>query len=272
MARTIQSRSAGASIGVLLIASLFAVAAFGQNAAAPTNPRSPVPAPYSPECQSGGNEIDLQTPLPYVVAALQKRKAMRILAIGPSARWRSGGSSSQIEIMLKQILLGFEITMINRGVSGELAAHAATRIKTEVALNDPDLVLWPVGTNDALSYIPLDELQQTVEETVRWLKAHNVDVVLVGLQYVDSMAQDDHYKAVRDMLRTVAAKENVMIIRRYEAMQFIAATQKTGGGFVPDEFDRTEAGYNCLAQYVASAITLGTFGREMDQRRRSPTQ
>ena len=46
-----------------------------------------------------------------------------------------------------------------------------------------------------------------------------------------------------------------MIIRRYEAMQFIAAAQEAGGGFGPDEFERTEAGYNCLAQYLASAIT-----------------
>ena len=57
-----------------------------------------------------------------------------------------------------------------------------------------------------------------------------------------------------------------MIIRRYEAMQFIAAAQQAGGGFGPDEFERTEAGYNCLAQYLASAITLGAFGKGMSRR------
>ncbi len=29
---------------------------------------------------------------------------------------------------------------------------------------------------------------------------------------------------------------------------------------MPDEFERTEAGYICLAQYMARAITLGIFG------------
>ena len=69
-----------------------------------------------------------------------------------------------------------------------------------------------------------------------------------------------------------------MIIRRYEAMQFIAAAQQAGGGFGQDEFERTEAGYNCLAQYLASAITLGAFGKGMSgarcghRRRSQPEQ
>ena len=75
-----------------------------------------------------------------------------------------------------------------------------------------------------------------------------------------------NYYRVREMLREIAAKENVMIIRRYEAMQFIAAAQEAGGGFGPDEFERTEAGYNCLAQYLASAITVGAFGKGMSGR------
>src|SRR6185503_15485448 len=151
----------------------------------------------------------------------------------------------------------------NRGVSGELAAQAATRVKNEVALQDPDLVWWQVGTNDALAYVPLDELQATIVDNIRWLKEHKVDVVLVGLQYVDRMAQDDHYRAVRELLRKIAAKENVMIVRRYEAQRLLAQAEASGGGLVPDEFQRNEAGYACLSQYMARAITLGIFGRAL---------
>jgi lysophospholipase L1-like esterase len=163
--------------------------------------------------------------------------------------------------MLKQAFKGVDIVIINRGVSGELAANAALRIKNEVALSNPDLVIWQVGTNDALAFVPLDELAYSVQKTIRWLKEHNVDVVLAGLQYVDRVSQDDNYYRGRELLREIAAKENVMIIRRYEAMQFIAAAQEAGGGQGPDEFERTEAGYNCLAQYLAAAITVGAFGK-----------
>jgi acyl-CoA thioesterase-1 len=273
MARTGQVKKLGAAVAGLLTISLIAGAVFGEGTttpapAAPAAPTIavPVPAPYSPECQGGSTEIVVESPLPNVAAALQKRRTVRILAIGNSAGRRHGGYTRQIERILKQVVKGADVVIINRGVSGELAANAALRIKNEVAMASPDLVIWQVGTDDALAFVPLDEFAETVRSTIRWLKEHQVDVVLAGLQYVDRVAQDDNYYRLRELLREIAAKEHVMIIRRYEAMQFIAAAQTAGGGFGQDEFERTEAGYNCLAQYLASAITLGAFGKGMSGR------
>ena len=225
----------------------------------------PVAAPYSRDCQIGSTAIVEESPLPHVAAALQSRKQLKILAIGasPVLSRRVHGAGVTIRQLLLKSVEGLDVVMINRGVSGELSAQAAQRIKNEVALTEPDLVLWQVGTNDALAYVPLDEFETTVVDTLSWLKEHKVDVVLVGLQYVDQMALDDHYKAVRDLLRKLAAKENIMIVRRYEAQQFLARAESGGGGLVPDEFQRTEAGYVCLAQYMARAITLGIFGHRL---------
>jgi hypothetical protein len=83
------------------------------------------------------------------------------------------------------------------------------------------------------------------------------------LQYVKGMAQDSHYAAVRELMRRIAVEERVLIVRRYEAMQLVDQAGRPGGDFVPDEFERTEAGYSCLAQYVARTITLGAFGKDM---------
>lgn len=227
-----------------------------------------MPAPFSNDCQVGSaTSIAEESPLPNVAAALQKRKQVRILAIGASSlasrRTARGGYTDQIRQILQDAIKGLDVVMINRGVSGELSAQAAPRIKNEVALTEPDLVLWQVGTNDALSYVSLDEIENSIVDTIRWLKEHKVDVVLVGLQYVDRMAQDDHYRAVRELMRKVAAKENIMIVRRYEAQRLLLQAEASGGGLVPDEFQRTEAGYACLSQYMARAITLGIFGRAL---------
>jgi lysophospholipase L1-like esterase len=250
-----------ARFGLALALLTGAGAAWAQGAAAPPV----VPSPYSQECQAGGLAITGESPLPNVAAALEQRKAIRILAIGASAgRRRARGTyTEQIERVLEQALKGIDVVMINRGVSGELAADAAVRIKNEVALEDPDLVLWQIGTNDALAYVPLAELETTVTDTIRWLREHKVDVVLAGLQYIDRMRQDSHYGAVRELLRRIAVEENVIIVRRYEAVQLMEQAARPGGDFVPDEFERTDAGYSCLAQYIARAITLGTFGKAM---------
>jgi acyl-CoA thioesterase-1 len=256
--------SARRVLAVSLLAASLHGPAYGQAATPPAPP--PVAAPFSQDCQIGSTAIVEESSLPHVVAALQSRKQIKILAIGASpvlSRRVHGSHGDTVSRLLKQAVTGLDVVMINRGVSGELSAQAAQRIKNEVALTEPDLVLWQVGTNDALAYVPLDEFEQTVTDTLAWLKEHKVDVVLVGLQYVDRMKVDDNYRAVRVALRKIAAKENVMIVRRYEAQQFLARAESGGGGLVPDEFQRNEAGYVCLSQYMAQAITLGIFGKKL---------
>ena len=259
MARAGKGEYAGTIAGVVLIGLTFAFAARGQEPV-------PVPTPLTKACQVNESTAT-EHPLPNVVEAL-KTKNLRILAIGAAGGTRGGRGSyiSQIERLLAEANKGLQVVVINRGVSGELAADAARRIKIEVALNDPNLVLWQVGTNDALAYVPLDELADTVTSTVRWLKEHKVDVVLVGLQFVHRVKQDDHYRAVRELMRKIAAQENVVIVRRYEAMELIAQASGDDPTSVPDAFERAEGSYACLAQYVARAITIGVFGKGLRER------
>jgi acyl-CoA thioesterase I len=241
------------------VMALFVCVALG---GAPARAQSSSTVPVSRDCQPGNTAIATESTLPNVAAALQQIKPIKILSIGASygKRANRGGYAALIEQMLERAIGGLDVIMINRGISGELAANAATRIKTEVALNDPTLVLWQIGTNDALAYVPIEHLEATLRDTIHWLKEHHVDLVLVGLQYIDQMRRDENYLAVRDMLRRVAAEENVMIVRRYEAMQFITEAAKAGPGLF-DEIERAGAGYDCLAQYIARAITLGAFGK-----------
>lgn len=231
---------------------------------APDNAASPV----SKACQPGAAAVSEESALPNVAAALARGKTLRILAFGaaPGRVTSRGGYTGLIETMLERALKGVDVIMINRGVSGELAAGAAIRMKNEVALEEPDLVLWQVGTNDALAYVSVDEFALTVKDQIDWLKAHKVDVVLVGLQFANRMLRDAHYIDVREALRRVAAQENVIAIRFFEAMQIINKVESGTVALVSDEIEHNEAGYNCLAQYVARAITLGVFAKNMPRR------
>ena len=249
----------------ILVALIAGVTARAQTVAPPA--LAPV-VPFSKTCQGGSSALAEESPLPNVAIALKERKSLRILAFGaaPGRVSKRGGYTSLIESMLESALKGIDVTMINRGVSGELAANAATRMKNDVALEHPDLVLWQVGTNDALAFVDADEFAHIVKDQVDWLKAHKVDVVLVGLQFAPQMLRDNHYVQVRDQLRKLAAEENVIVIRFYEAMQIINQVSGVASAPVADEFERNEAGYSCLAQYVARAITLGVFGKNMPSR------
>jgi len=268
MARQHQAKTAAeVATGIVLSVWLTAGAAVAQE-------RPAAPVPFSRDCQVPNTSVISDLPLPNVASVLQKRKTLRILAIGASAtggRRGRGSYTDQIESILEKAVKGLDVDIINRGVSGELAAGAERRIKNEVALTEPDLVLWQVGTNDALAYVPIDELRDTIVGTIRWLKEHKVDVVLVGLQFVRRDRQDNNYRTVRELLRSIAREENVVIVRRSEAMQLLR--QASGGaGVLPEDFSHTEAGYGCLAEYIARAIALGAFGRSLRDQPPRPGQ
>jgi lysophospholipase L1-like esterase len=230
-------------------------------ATAEVAPAPPVPPAVAKECGDSGVT---DKPLANSAAALQQRKRVKILAIGSSSTAVLGlgrDGSPLLERILERTIKGLDVEIINRGFSGELADAAGDRIRIEVALDQPDMVLWQVGTNDALAQVPVDSFEQSVTSTVRWLKEHNVDVILVGLHYAKSLARDAHYQAIRQSLRRVAIAENVLRIGRYESMEVLARTMSATDRPVLEDFGLTEAGYNCMAQYLARTITVGLFAR-----------
>jgi hypothetical protein len=219
------------------------------------------PPPMATEC---GDATVADHPLPNSAAALQQRKRLKILAIGSSPKAVLGlgrKGSPLLESILERTIKGLDVEIINRGFSGELAEAAGERIRIEVALDQPDLVLWQVGTNDALALVPVDAFEQSVTASVQWLKQHNVDVILVGLRYAKGLAKDPHYQAIRTSLTRVATAEKVLRIGRYEAMEVLARTMASADQPVLGDFAQTEAGYNCMAQYIARTITVGLFAK-----------
>jgi lysophospholipase L1-like esterase len=204
------------------------------------------------------------TPLPNSAVALQQRKKIKILAIGASSAAVLGagrGGPPLLERILERSIKGLDVEIINRGFSGELAEAAGERLKIEVALNHPDIVLWQVGTNDALAQVPVENFELTVSNTVRWLRSHKIDVILVGLHYMRQLAKDEHYQAIRASLRRVANAEHVLRIGRYEAMEVLARTMQANGQPEQQDFGLSEVGYNCMAQYIARTITVGVFAK-----------
>jgi hypothetical protein len=192
-------------LGVALVSALIGFSATrAQGPPLAADAPADAPTPLSKSCQIGATTIAEELPLPNVAAALAQRKTLRILAIG-AAPGRVGshgnGYTAVIEAILSHALKGIDVVIINRGVSGELAANAATRMKNEVALVEPDLVLWQVGTNDALAYVPVGEFTTTVKDQIDWLTKHKVDVLLVGLQFANQVLHDAQYAEVRDALR-----------------------------------------------------------------------
>ena len=223
--------------------------------------------PLSAPCSVPTNEISSPAPLPTLIRRLENQQPLRILAIGSSSTWGVGATSnrknypSQLEAMLERVLKGVPIEMINRGVSGETAGTTADRLRMEAALIKPDIVLWQVGTNDAVQRISVEHFERTVTKTVAVLKRKKIDVVLVGLQYTPKFARDEHYFAIREALKRVAMEQNVLYVRRYQAMEYLAKTKASMQMMADDDFHLNDVGYQCMAEHIAQAVTANIFVR-----------
>ncbi len=256
VARPVAAGAAGIRAGLIAAAlsALAPVCAWAQE---------PIPT-VSVRCQAPGQDEATPAALPHLEADIAARRQIKVLAVGASAMAGLGGASgahsypAQFESILERTLKGLDVVILNRGVSGEVAAATADRLRTLVGLEKPDLVLWQVGTTDALARVPVEDFTATMRDTLRWLKEHEIDAVLVGLRYAASVSKDQYYLAIRVALKEVARAENVPLIRRYELTEFLEKSQ--GGEPEPEGTAASnERNPRCIAEHLARAVVVSAF-------------
>ena len=244
----------------LTLAAVFGVARAAETPAPPAAAPAPVKTEISSACAVPANDIANSGSLRNIGAKLARGEPIKILAIGSSSTSGIGASSrsrnypSDLRGILGKALAKVKVTVVNRGIAGEIASETADRMRTEVAVENPDLVLWQLGTNDAVAHVDPASFATTVTDQIRWLKDNRVDVALIGLQYTSRFSKDRDYAAVRDALWKIADEERVLYVRRYSAMRFIAKTRARLKMMAPDNFHLNDLGYECMAEHVAKAV------------------
>jgi len=145
-------------------------------------------------------------------------------------------------------------TTVGRGMSGEVAQGAADRMKREVEQVKPDLVIWQVGTNDALRHVAIDSFKNCMKKTLAWLKEQQIDVVLINPQYGNALIKDAYYEEVVAAIADVAQQSQVLLVDRFGAMRKL---QRESGHHVylsADNLHMNDEGYRRLAEQLAATI------------------
>jgi lysophospholipase L1-like esterase len=94
---------------------------------------------------------------------------------------------------------------------------------------------------------------------VQWAHESGVDILLVGFESNPYLHDESEVSAIREATRKVAQSENVLYLRRFEAMQFVAKTRaRVEQG---DDFRPADLGYECMAEQVAQALVANLFVR-----------
>ena len=224
----------------------------------------------SPECRVPGSKLYTLARLGAVKAALKEKHPVRVLAIGASTMGLGASATYpvKLETALERSLPDVDVVVESRGLQGEIASGAGERLRSMVAELEPDLVIWQVGSHDALARVDLDAFESALDETVQWIKGHAIDVVLVSPVYTASLAQDAYYTSLVGKVQEVARREGVPLVQRYEAMRYLALRNDKGEGhLLGTQFRLNDLGLRCMAEHVTLSllqpdpVSTGSAGR-----------
>jgi acyl-CoA thioesterase I len=230
------------------------------------------PPVLSPDCRTKRVAGDLfRRPLRALSRAVRAKRHVRVLAIGSSSTAGVGASSpsatyiARLENSLEGSLKGMNIDVVGRGLSGEVAQGAADRMKQEVEETKPDLVVWQLGTNDALRHVSLDKFKSCVKTTLTWLADNKIDVVMIDPQYGDALTKDAYYEQMVIAVAEVAKEMRVLLVDRFEAMRELQ--QEHGDLFylATDKLHPNDRGHRCMAEQAARAIVGGLLQADAEQ-------
>ena len=187
---------------------------------------------------------------------------IRIVAIGSSSTAGSGASSraatypSRLAAALRQAWPGHSITVLNRGVGGEVAADMLRRFQTDVIAERPDLVLWQVGTNAVLRDRALRPQALLLHEGIRQVRATGADLVLIDPQFAPKVTVKPDASVMLGLISSAATEENIALFRRYDLMRHWRDQlgMPLDSFLSPDGLHMNDWSYACVAKALAKAI------------------
>jgi lysophospholipase L1-like esterase len=195
-------------------------------------------------------------------AALSQRHALRIVAIGSSSTEGVGATSpaatypAQLDTILEARFPGYDIEVINKGIGGETADQNLVRFSRDVLDLKPDLVIWQIGTNDAIRNVGTDILAERAFTGIALLQAAGADIVLMEPQYLPDPTRDRAFMPYIRTVRDVGAATHVPVFARHDVMKYwLDSGQFSADTLLSrDAMHMTDLSYRCVAERLAEVI------------------
>jgi hypothetical protein len=215
-------------------------------------------------CDVPDELMQVDDKLPHLVERLRAGQPVRIVAIGGASTTGLAAGSSELAYphRLQEVLARWypssSITVVNRGVPRQTARQMLERFPTDVISEDPVLVIWETGITDAVRGVGVDDFAAALQTGIDELKAHDIDIMLVDLQFSHSTTTVIDFEQYLKALHRVGDVNEVNVFPRFEMMRYWSEQNV----FNFDGVDKDErAGlaakvYECIAGKLAEAIRL----------------
>jgi acyl-CoA thioesterase I len=200
--------------------------------------------------------------LPNTAGAIGSGKALVIVAIGSSSTRGVGASNpartypALLTEDLRRRWPQLAVTVVNKGVSGEIASQMLARFEGDVLPYHPQLVIWQTGTNQALRTGDIEGYADTIREGISRLKTAGIDVVLMDPQFAPRVVARPTHLLIVDSIAGVANDMKVAVFRRFAVMRhWVSSGQyKIEDIISSDGLHMNDVSYSCIARLLADSV------------------
>jgi acyl-CoA thioesterase I len=211
-------------------------------------------------CDTPGTAVVPILP-PIEMSRLLSEQDLRIVSLGSSSTQGVGATSpartypAQLEAILERRLPGRTVEVVNKGVGGDTIEDNLRRLGEVLRLR-PDLVIWQVGTNDALSGVRPDRVRAELLDGIRQIEGQGAEVVLMDPQPLPAPEKERVVATITDAIGEVARETRTPLFPRHALMrQWLRAGEFTTASlYAGDGLHMTDAGYHCLAEDLADTL------------------
>lgn len=245
------------------LATLFLAAALCTGPAAQVV-AGPRPAPEAlARCDAGPDVRRIVGDLPYSRAAVAEGRVLTIVTLGSTSTLGAGASSEAasypgvLESELSRQLPGHVLRVVNAGVASNSAHQMYMRLDDDVLSEEPRLVIWQTGVNDAIHDVGVDRFKRILRKGIGRLREAGVDVVLMDLHPLRQMERYPVYGDYQAALHQVALETGTPVFRRFALLGALLADGRlrqeeiVSGGEAGHAVD---SGYFCLGTNLARSL------------------
>jgi len=107
-----------------------------------------------------------------------------ILVVGDSLSAGFGLDLEDTWVVLLQARLdeeGYGYRVVNASISGDTTGNGLRRLSRALDIHQPEIVLIELGGNDGLRGIPIERMQNNLEQMIRQAREQGTKVVLAGM-------------------------------------------------------------------------------------------
>jgi acyl-CoA thioesterase-1 len=217
---------------------------------------------HAPACSAPSDLNRLNQPLRRLEQRIIAERPLTIVAIGSSSTSGAGASSSaasypsRLEVELKARFPHLQIRVLNRGVNGEEMLDMLARFEQAVLAENPDLVLWQVGTNSVLRDHSLANAEALIHSGIARLKERGIDVILMDPQFAPRFTAKPDAERMVALISRAAKRDNVSVFHRFLVMRHWSESEHIPFEtfLSPDGLHLNDWSYGCIARLLAAAI------------------